>query len=303
MAERENLNTWKPRLTHFGQTLETQANEEFISLKKFFRFTSSFIPHIQISHLTGTRLPAKTICDDIHQKDPAVHVHVDGAQAWGCTHVDLKKMGCDSFCGSAHKWILGPKETGILYMKKDRVPDFWPKDVGYNAYHGKLRPPPPPKELANDASRFEMLGQRNDISIMGLLYAADLMAMVGFHRAEKRVQKLVKALRDRLEKMHWYKSQRFTVETPGHKGQFNGILTIKFETGPYLPSAPDQDVSVALFNVLYNDHKIAISAIKGNRMRFSPNIHNTEDHIKRIAEAIETTLSRFVVPVPQEQSH
>lgn len=253
--------------------------------------------------MTGTRLPVKVICDEIHQKDPAVHVHVDGAQSWGCTNLDLKEMGCDSFCGSAHKWILGPKETGILYMKKDRVPDFWPKDVGYNAYHGKLRPPPPPTELANDASRFEMLGQRNDISIMGLLYAADLMGMVGFDRAENRVQELVTALRDGLKKMDWYQSQRFTVETPDGVGEFNGIITIQFKTGPYLPSAPDQDVSVTLYNVLYNDYKIAISTKKGNRMRFAPNIHNTKDHVNRILKAIETTLARFVVPVPRTLSH
>ena len=86
--------------------------------------------------------PSQSLCDAIHTKNPKTHVHVDGAQSsWGAIKHDLTEMGCDSYSGGSHKWFLGPKETGILYMKEDRIPDFAPKDIDYN---GEMQPPPDP---------------------------------------------------------------------------------------------------------------------------------------------------------------
>ena len=260
---------------------------------------------IQVSHLSGMRLPAKLLIEKIHKKNKKVHVHLDGAQSWGAFKHDLKEINCDSYSGGSHKWFLGPKETGILYMKEESVPNFWPKDIGYN---GEMKPPPtlPDDSLPHDASRFEMVGQRNDTNLIGLLYTADLMDLIGFDRIEDRIKALTTRLRDGLDKVAREHDNVFVIETPPELSQYHGILTIKFQDdrgtgkghrrkhkGKNQEEAEPQ-LSEVLYDALYEDHNIGVSTKKGNRMRFSPHIYNTEEHIDRAVEAVRYELSKVL---------
>ena len=240
----------------------------------------------QISHLSGTHLPAKSLCDAIHAKNPKTHVHVDGAQSWGAIKHDLTEMGCDSYSGGSHKWFLGPKETGILYMKEDRIPNFAPKDIGYN---GEMQPPPDPLPL--DASRFEMVGQRNDTNLIGLLYTADLMGLIGFDKIEDRIKTLTTRLRKNQEKLLdvLKEEQKFAIETPSEEDLFHGIMVIKWPCD----SSVSPPLSEQVYNGLYENHKIGVSTKKGNRMRFSPHIYNTEKHMDRVVAAMGMELEKL----------
>jgi selenocysteine lyase/cysteine desulfurase len=40
--------------------------------------------------------------------------------------VDVAAMGVDAYAGSGHKWLLGPKGTGLLYVRKDAAQRIWP---------------------------------------------------------------------------------------------------------------------------------------------------------------------------------
>ena len=66
-------------------------------------------------------MPAAEICQSIKEKYNGIHIHVDGAQTWGGEDVDLAAMKCDSFSGSSHKWYMGPRETGLLFVKESAV--------------------------------------------------------------------------------------------------------------------------------------------------------------------------------------
>ena len=254
--------------------------------------------------MSGTRLPAKLLCEKIHKKNKNVHVHVDGAQSWGAFNHDLKDMGCDSYSGGSHKWFLGPKETGILYMKRECVPNFAPKDIGYN---GEMGPPPDLKEepLPLDASRFEMVGQRNDTNLIGLLYTADLMGLIGYDKIEERIKALTIRLRQNLEKLLQEMDEPiFEIETPASTSMFHGIMVIKFRDDVKAASSrrgqrkgrkgTSEDVepllNEQLYDRLYENHKIGVSTKKGNRMRFSPHIYNTEEHMDRVVAAMKMEL-------------
>jgi selenocysteine lyase/cysteine desulfurase len=45
---------------------------------------------------------------------------LDGAQAPGNIEVRIPDYNCDFYAFSSHKWMLAPKRTGVLYVKKDR---------------------------------------------------------------------------------------------------------------------------------------------------------------------------------------
>jgi selenocysteine lyase/cysteine desulfurase len=44
---------------------------------------------------------------------------VDGAQAAGAIRVNVRELGCHAYATSGHKWLLGPKGTGLLFIAKD----------------------------------------------------------------------------------------------------------------------------------------------------------------------------------------
>lgn len=44
---------------------------------------------------------------------------VDGAQAAGAIAVDVKALGCHAYATSGHKWLMGPKGTGLLNTPAD----------------------------------------------------------------------------------------------------------------------------------------------------------------------------------------
>ena len=255
--------------------------------------------------MSGTHLPAKLLVDKIHEKNKNVHVHVDGAQTWGSFDHDLKDMNCDSYSGGSHKWFLGPKETGILYMKRECIPNFAPKDIGYN---GEMAPPPtlPDEPIPLDASRFEMVGQRNDTNLIGMLYTADVMGLIGFQRIGQRIKFLATRLPDGLDKVLRSLSQPvFEVETPPELSQYHGIIVIKFQD-EYKPAGEGRKrkrkgketeqplLSGVLYDKLYEDYNIGVSTKKGNRMRFSPHIYNTEEHIDRAVNAIGVELNKIL---------
>jgi selenocysteine lyase/cysteine desulfurase len=66
---------------------------------------------------TGLRMPIRELSELAHAHGALMVV--DGAQATGHVPVDVMAMGCDAYAGSGHKWLLGPKGTGLLYVRKD----------------------------------------------------------------------------------------------------------------------------------------------------------------------------------------
>src|ERR1051326_434363 len=94
---------------------------------------------ISVSHVTyttGLQLPIADIAK--LAKGRGCLLVVDGAQAPGGVVVDVKKLGCHAYATSAHKWLLAPKGTGLLYLSSDAKEQIapLPLDAGYRVYTG-----------------------------------------------------------------------------------------------------------------------------------------------------------------------
>lgn len=74
---------------------------------------------------TGVKLPVRAIADriaEINQRrsDPdRIYLCVDGVHGFGNQDDDISSLGCDFFSAGTHKWIFGPRGTGILWGRKD----------------------------------------------------------------------------------------------------------------------------------------------------------------------------------------
>src|SRR5690606_9314363 len=48
-----------------------------------------------------------------------IYLCVDGVHGFGNQDDDISSLGCDFFSAGTHKWIFGPRGTGILWGRKE----------------------------------------------------------------------------------------------------------------------------------------------------------------------------------------
>lgn len=139
---------------------------------------------VQVSHVTaptGILLPVAEIARLCREQ--GVWFHVDGAQSAGMFPFSVRTIGCDSFATSGHKWLGAPHETGVLYVRQDRIEHVAPTLVG--AYSGEAEFLPGELRLHAHAERFEY-GTRNVASAIGLGEAIRLQEQIGRERIAQR---------------------------------------------------------------------------------------------------------------------
>ncbi len=154
---------------------------------------------IQVSHITcttGLVFPVEAIAEFARAR--GVWFHVDGAQAAGMIPVDVHALGCDSYAFSGHKWLGGPHETGVLYLRRDRLEAVAPTGIG--AYSGELPQLPGEIKYSGAASRHEY-GTRNAALIAGFAAAVRLQESIGRERIAAHGRKLATLLLNELGKI------------------------------------------------------------------------------------------------------
>lgn len=140
---------------------------------------------ILISHMTygtGQILPVSEICA-LARRHGALSV-VDGAHAIGHLDFRIDELGCDCFASCLHKWFLGPRGTGILYVRKERIKDIWPL---FGSYTNKA---------ATDIEKFEEYGTVSKAVSAALPLAFDFNERIGIRAKQSRLR----YLRDRWAK-------------------------------------------------------------------------------------------------------
>jgi selenocysteine lyase/cysteine desulfurase len=99
------------------------APEEHDLAAILLRFADAIGPAtrvISVSHVvttTGLRMPIAEI--SALARAANILCIVDGAQAVGAIRVDVKALGCHAYATSGHKWLMGPKGTGLLYVSRE----------------------------------------------------------------------------------------------------------------------------------------------------------------------------------------
>jgi selenocysteine lyase/cysteine desulfurase len=61
---------------------------------------------------TGVKLPVRRIADALPER---VLLFVDGVHGLGVESATVRELGCDAFASGCHKWLYGPRGTGVLW--------------------------------------------------------------------------------------------------------------------------------------------------------------------------------------------
>ncbi|MDE2803967.1 MAG: aminotransferase class V-fold PLP-dependent enzyme [Gemmatimonadota bacterium] len=212
-----------------------------------------------VSNVSGVRLPVRDLVEAAHAR--GIHVHLDGAQSWGALDVDLRQLGCDSYSASSHKWFMGPKEAGVLYVKEPRIPEIWPNIVAPG--WGNDADPD-----VKGARKFESMGQRDDACLAAVGTTAEFHAAIGGRETEARISELATTLKQGLAELG------MTLVTPMEPELSGGVCIIE------VPG----DRGAALRR-LYEEHGIAGAGTGG--LRLCPHVYNTREHVARAVAGVK----------------
>nr|WP_298994768.1 aminotransferase class V-fold PLP-dependent enzyme [uncultured Allomuricauda sp.] len=152
---------------------------------------------ISMCHIVNTNgmiLPVKEVSKMAHEK--GILVGVDGAQSAGMFTIDLKKLECDFYTASSHKWLFSPKGVGIFYAEKESQEYLKPLMVARGHKDKSIR-------------RLENYNTRNLAEVLGLGASIDFHNTIGATRIHERTYELKKYFRSKIEK-----DERFSMKSP-----------------------------------------------------------------------------------------
>ncbi len=224
-----------------------------------------------VSCQTGIRVPAKEVCDLARER--GILVFLDGAQAVGQFPVDVRALGCDVYTSNGHKWLHGPKGTGFLYLRRERLDEVCPTHVGAGSF---VRP----VDLRNirlmpSARRYEY-GTRSYGAYAALPAAIDYLEGLGWDWVERRMAQLSVYLKTRLAEVPTLK-----LLTP-YPWELSSAL-VSFS----IPGKTSQEMA----DYLWNTRKIRSRTFPDRAiLRVSTAYFNTESELDLLVE----TLQRFV---------
>ena len=262
--------SWDVRARRWGFTVrrvstppEPSSTEELLdAFNSALTGRTRVLAFSHVSNVSGVALPAKDLC--AMAREGGVLTLVDGAQTFGALNLHLRDMGCDFFTGSSHKWFVGPKEAGLMFVRDESQDRLWPSDVGVGWAGAE----------ANGAQKFENLGQRDDGAVVTMATAAAFHEAIGPAAVEDRVRDLASAVRD---------------------GLAEAVPGIRFHT----PPSPDLRAGVVVFALpggnhsdvyqgVYETHRLGCAAMGGEfeGIRISPHVYNTMDEVRAAVEAV-----------------
>jgi selenocysteine lyase/cysteine desulfurase len=214
---------------------------------------------ISVSHVTfstGLRLPVREIA--AMARANGTLLVVDGAQAPGALEVNVKDLDCDAYATSGHKWMLGPKGTGLLYVRKETRKAIDPLTL----QHGNQ---------AYTAST----GTRNIPSIIGLGAAIDFLTSLGKSRIEQHALSIRKRVYEGSQGL-----PRLQLVSPPDGELASALVTFK------LP----QDVAAdRLTEVLRAKHRVVVKPVPAhlvNGIRVSCHVCNSEEDVAKLLDAL-----------------
>lgn len=230
-------------------------------------------PHVPCTQ--GQILPVKEICK--LAKDKGLFSFVDGAHGPGMLMLDLHDIGCDVYASCTHKWMLGPKGTGFLYVRKDFQNTLQTYFVGGGSDNAKWNMATTPiimGEYAESAHRYYG-GTQSSGLYKGVIAAIDFMESIGMQNVHNRIKSLGKYTQDKMLELNG-KVELLTPTEERSRCAVNGFRV--------------KGVEYTRFYETCGLNKIRIRSVAENglnSLRVSTHIYNSKSEIDALIDLIK----------------
>lgn len=240
------------------------------------RFEESITPKTKVIHIchitnrTGQIFPVRQICAMARSR--GIEVIVDGAHAFAQFPFKQADLDCDYYGTSLHKWVLAPIGTGMLYVRKAKIPKIWPMM-------------PAPESMTGNIRKFEEIGTHPASQRNAITEALNFHDSIGAERKAERFRYLRKRWSNRLRTLPGVKI--LNSEDPEQSCAIGFISVEGFD-------------AAKLSGHLWNQYRIWTTAIdtpgEYNGLRITPNVYTTLEEIDTFAEAMEKTIRSGKLP-------
>lgn len=226
---------------------------------------------------TGVKLPVAAMAEALRainktrKADAQVLFVVDGVHGFGIEDQDISALGCDFYIAGTHKWLFGPRGTGVIWgsdkgwaLCDPVIPSF---SASYEVWLGNMEQAQVPVGEHMSPGGFHSFEHR-----WALPEAFRLHLQLGKAQVQQRIHQLNSQTKQGLAKL-----KHVTLYTPMSEALSSGLVCFDVQ-------GMDAEAVVAAL------HKqgIIMSATpyRNSYARFAPSLLNSEAEIERAVQAI-----------------
>jgi isopenicillin-N epimerase len=228
---------------------------------------------------TGLKLPVSAIADALaevnSERDAGERVllAVDGVHGFGVEDVPVGELGCDIFVSGCHKWLFGPRGTGLVWANEDgwsRVDAVIPTFDGrsYLAWIEEREPTELPPAAAMTPGGFHSFEHR-----WALAEGFAFHEQMGRERVTSHTHRLASTLKEGLAEIAGVR-----VVTPLDESLSAGIVCFELVA---LPAREAVDRLLAEHRIVASVTPYAVEYV-----RLGPSVVNGEEDIERALRAV-----------------
>jgi isopenicillin-N epimerase len=213
---------------------------------------------------SGLKLPIGSVAAELQRRGlrDRVLLCVDGVHGFGAENAEMADLGCDFFVAGCHKWLHGPRGTGVVYAAR---PELWEERVAAVI---------PPFGVKHTEGLFRSPGGFHAFEHRWALAEAFAFHQeIGKPRVAARVAELASHLKEGLARIPGVR-----LYTPRDPSLSSGIVS--FDLAGWTPQR--------LIDALRDEDRIVVtrSPYGKKSVRASPGIANAPEEIERLVEAV-----------------
>ncbi len=257
---------------------EATADAMVAALEKGITKATRVVAVTWVHSSTGVKTPVKGFAAAVAKANAsrspaeAILFCVDGVHGFGVEDVTMADLGCDVFVAGCHKWIFGPRGTGLVWAKKDAwnrmrpvaCPFDWPYVMSREFGHGEA---PRPSASTRTPGGFRAFEHR-----WALREAFEYHLAIGKAPIQERHHELATRCKKGLASM-----KHVTLHTPLDPAVSSSIVT--FEVAGLKPDDVVDRLAAAKIVATSTPYEPSYA-------RFTPGIVNTEAEIDTALDAV-----------------
>ncbi|WP_274423332.1 aminotransferase class V-fold PLP-dependent enzyme [Chelativorans sp. YIM 93263] len=280
MAERTGAGVRK--ITLFEDPAETSEDEIVSRIVDAVRPATRLVALTWVHSSTGLKMPVSAIAAALREvnaerdAEDQVLLGIDAVHGFGVEDTNFLQLGCDFFMAGCHKWLFGPRGTGIVAISergldavRPTIPSFT-DDAVFSAWLEGADEPPG----GNTGPRMTPGGFKPFEHRWALSEAFALHRQIGRARVAERTHFLATSLKDALAE-----HPGVTLRTPRDSRFSAGIVS--FDVDGVHPNA-------VVSRLRQHEIIASVAPYAVPHVRLTPSIRNNEQDIERVAAALRS---------------
>lgn len=267
------------RVALFEDVREATAESIVDRIRKEIRPETRLLALTWVHSNTGLKLPVAELAGVVREanaerdEDAQILFGLDAVHGFGVETGNFFELGVDFYAAGSHKWLFGPRGTGIaaisergLALTRPTIPTFDDSRV-FSAWYQREKLP-----AGNNGRRMTPGGFKAFEHLWALPEAFDLHDGIGREQIAARTHDLASALKEALSSI-----EGVTLHTPRGAEMSSGIVAFNVD-----------GLSAGAAVSLLRERSIvaSVAPYPSSLVRLTPSIRNTEREVEQAAAAL-----------------